>query len=344
MARYRALIQELAHADLVVRQVALSRQDRVTTTWLEVATTPGQYRWVGISEDVEAASLWGSTGFGLLLALGIVVASAWWMSRALIRPLSELKTAMQTYTQTGAAPTLQFNKGPVETRAMAAQFVDLVRQREQNDRTREVMLAGISHDLRSPLGRIRMGAELLPDGADSLAWKKIIVDNVVLADRLLESFMDYARSQQLTLDSAVDLRALVTQQCSLRNIPVVCNTDLPAQLVVMPANALGLERALDNLLDNAQKYGVPPIDVTLMVQDARLLIVLSDHGTGVDASQIDQLLQPFHRGQASRNTPGTGLGLAIVNETVRRHGGQLRLLTTASGFSVEVALPYPALL
>lgn len=339
IARYRALIQELGHADLEVRQVALSHQDTVTTTWLEVASSPGQYRWVGITEDVEAASLWGPTGFGLLLALGMVAASAWWMSRILIRPLSELKTAMQTYTQTGTIPALQVNQGPVETRDMAAQFVDLMRQREQNDRTREVMLAGISHDLRSPLGRIRMGAELLPDDADNLAWKKVIVDNVVLADRLLESFMDYARSQQLTPDSAVDLRELVTQQCSLRDIPLVCDTNLPAQLVVKPANALGLERALNNLLDNAQKYGAPPVEVTLMVQNARLCIIVSDHGAGLDPSQIKLLLQPFHRGETSRNTPGTGLGLAIVNETVRRHGGQLRLFTTATGFSVEMALP-----
>ena len=338
-ARYNALIKELGHADLDVRRVALSSQDNITTTWLEVATTPGHTRWVGITEDVEAASLWGPTGLGLLLALGIVVASAWWMSRNLILPLTQLKAAMRAYAETGTAPTIQNDSGPAETREMATQFTDLVAQREQNERTREVMLAGISHDLRSPLGRIRMGAELLPDDAASLAWKQIIIDNVVLADRLLESFMDYARAQQLTLDNEVDLHALVMQQCGLRNLTVHEATNLPRPLVVAPANAVGLERALNNLLDNAQKYGKPPIDVSLTVRDALAVIVVSDHGPGIAAAQMAQMLQPFHRGQSHRNTPGTGLGLAIVNETVRRHGGQVQLRNTQAGFSVEVTLP-----
>ncbi len=338
-ARYNALIKELGHAELDVRRVALSSQDNITTTWLEVATADGHTRWVGISEDVEAASLWGPTGLGLLLALGIVIASAWWMSRHLIFPLTQLKGAMQAYAETGIAPTLKNDTGPAETREMATQFAELVDQREQNERSREVMLAGISHDLRSPLGRIRMGAELLPDDAASVAWKKVIVDNVALADRLLESFMDYARAQQLTLDSSVDLQALLAQQCALRDIPVREAPGLPHPLVIAPANAVALERSLSNLLDNAQKYGKPPIEVTLTARDALAVISVADHGAGIATAQLDQMLQPFHRGQSHRNTPGTGLGLAIVNETVRRHGGQVRLRNTNSGFTVEVALP-----
>lgn len=339
LARYNALITELGHTGLDVRRVALSSQDNITTTWLEVRIAPGHSRWVGISEDLETASLWGSTGLGLLLALGIVVISAWWMSRNLILPLTQLKTAMRTYAATGTAVTLTNDRGPTETREMATQFTELVAQREQNERMREVMLAGISHDLRSPLGRIRMGAELLPDDAASRAWKKVIVDNVVLADHLLGSFMDYARAQQLTLASAVDLHALVTQQCRLRDLTVDEASGLPRPLVVAPASAVGLERAFNNLLDNAQKYGKPPFTVSIAVREATAVIVVTDHGPGIAADQLDQVMQPFYRGQSHRNTPGTGLGLAIVNETIRRHGGQVQLRNTPCGFSVEVTLP-----
>lgn len=338
-ARYNALIRELGNAGLDVRRVALSSQDNITTTWLEVITAPGRTRWVGISEDLETASLWGSTGLGLLLALGIVVVSAWWMSHNLILPLTQLKTAMRTYAETGTAVTLTNDSGPTETREMATQFSELVAQREQNERTREVMLAGISHDLRSPLGRIRVGAELLPDDAANRTWKKVIVDNVVLVDHLLESFMDYARAQQLTLDSEVDVHALVTQQCSLHGIPVEEAGELPRPLVVAPASAIGLERVISNLLDNAQKYGKPPINVSIAARDANAVIVVTDHGPGIASTQIDQMAQPFHRGQSHRNTPGTGLGLAIVRETIRHHGGRVQLRNTPSGFSVEVRLP-----
>lgn len=339
LARYRALIQELGQAGLSVRQIAISRNGNTGMTWLEVADKPGSYRWVGITEDVEEPSLWGPTGLGLLLALGIVVASTWWMSRTLTRPLTQLKNAMHSYARTGTAPALRLDSGTSETRNMAAQFTDLVAQHEQNERTREIMLAGISHDLRSPLGRIRMGAELLADSPENQTWKQAIIDNVVMADRLLESFMDYARAQQQALDTTVDLRQLVLQQCAMHAIQPTLAADLPEQVVVEPANAVGLERALSNLLDNARHHGQAPITVTLAVQNGQATLTVSDQGPGMETAKIQDMLRPFHRGQASRNRPGTGLGLAIVNETVRRHGGQLNFRNTGPGLTVEMVLP-----
>lgn len=339
LARYRALIRELAQFGLNVRQIAISRDGTSSMTWLEVADGTGKHRWVGITEEVEELSLWGPTGLGLLLALGIVVASAWWMSRTLTRPLTQLKTAMHSYARTGSAPALRLDSGTSETRDMAAQFTDLVMQREQNERTREVMLAGISHDLRSPLGRIRMGAELLADTPDNQAWKKVIIDNVVLTDRLLESFMDYARAQQQTLDSTVDWRQLVVQHCAMHAIEPTLAADLPEQVPITPANAVGLERALNNLLDNARHHGQAPITVSLTMQSGRATLTVADQGPGMEAAQMQDMMLPFHRGQASRQTPGTGLGLAIVNETVRRHGGQLSFHNTHPGLTVEVNLP-----
>jgi two-component system osmolarity sensor histidine kinase EnvZ len=200
------------------------------------------------------------------------------------------------------------------------------------------MMAGISHDLRSPLGRIRLAAELLPEAPGVAKRRDSIARDVRVADRLLDSFIDFARAEDEEVVGRVDLRALVLDLAAhetdvrLKELP-------PHPQWLEPASAVALERALRNLLDNARRHGVAPICLALHTDARETVLSVRDHGPGVAAAAFDLVTQPFFRGEASRHTPGTGLGLSIVQRTANRHGGRLVLVEVHPGLRVELRLP-----
>jgi two-component system osmolarity sensor histidine kinase EnvZ len=214
----------------------------------------------------------------------------------------------------------------------------LARLRNELDEQRRTMLAAISHDLRSPLARIRMAAELLPDAEGAAAHKEIIVRNVRVTDRLLGSFIDMARTEDAPLNDRVDLCALLKEVA--RDEPDVMLGALPVPaLWLEPANALSLECALRNLLDNARHHGSPPTDLILRCDGGEVALSVRDHGPGIAAGALADMQRPFTRGESSRLTPGTGLGLAIVQRTALRHGGVLVLSDAQPGLRAEIRLP-----
>jgi two-component system osmolarity sensor histidine kinase EnvZ len=229
-------------------------------------------------------------------------------------------------------------------RELAQQFAELARQRRHLDEQRRTMLAAISHDLRSPLGRIRMAAELLPEAEGVALRREAINRNVQVADRLLGSFIDMARAEDEPIQGRVDLCALL--QAVADDEEDVTLASLPSPpLWLQPASAVALERAVRNLVENARHHATAPIELSLhreaQGQGPRQHAVLSvrDHGPGIAPALRAQMVQPFLRGEQSRHTPGTGLGLSIVQRTAVRHGGQLLLQDAAPGLRAELRLP-----
>ena len=273
-------------------------------------------------------------GMGILA----LAAGAWWLSRRVLQPLAELRQAMSRFQTDGRPPGPASPGAPLELRELSQQFDELVRQRQALDTERRTMLAAISHDLRSPLGRIRMAAELLPEAEGVALRREAIVRNVLVADRLLGNFIDLARADEEPINDRVDLVALLVEHVDVDTDGA--QLSLPANPVVLePASALALERALRNLLDNARHHGAPPLQVALRVQGRQAVISVRDHGSGIAPDARSAMLQPFTRGEGNRQTPGTGLGLAIVLRTAQRHGGHLELLDAAPGLRAELQLP-----
>lgn len=259
------------------------------------------------------------------------------MRRKIREQEGHLLAAMQRFAFHGEVPE---NNGARATEApneLWMQFTELARQRRDLDEKRRTMLAAISHDLRSPLARIRMAAELLPD-ADGVAQRReIIVRNIAVANRLLTDFIDMARADGEPIAGRVDLRTLVLELA--RAEPSVRVMELPNQTQwLQPASAVALERALSNLVENAKIHGAEPIEVGLRCDSATVLWV-RDHGIGLPVALHAEMLKPFTRGEFSRLTPGTGLGLAIVNSATTRHGGALELKNAGPGLCVELHLP-----
>jgi two-component system osmolarity sensor histidine kinase EnvZ len=336
--RYRFLPEQLQRQGVTVHAVLLSGRDRDAVVWLQVDQRGGGLEWVGVRSGSGGLdlhiSVWIATALAFAATLGVV----WSLKRWVIRPLSDLLRDMRRFETEGVVPDALVEGAPAELRELAQQFAGLARQSSQAEERRRTMMAGISHDLRSPLGRIRLAAELLPQAAGVEKRRTSIARDVRVADRLLDSFIDFARAEDEEVTGRVDLRALVLDLAAQE--PDVRIEDLPERAQWLePASAVALERALRNLLDNARHYGAAPICLALNADARESVLSVRDHGPGVPASAFKLVTQPFFRGEASRHTPGTGLGLAIVQRTTTRHGGRLVLVEAHPGLRVELRLP-----
>jgi two-component system osmolarity sensor histidine kinase EnvZ len=318
--------------------VLLSGRDRDAVVWLQVDQRGGGREWVGVRSGSGGLDLHFSVWIATALAFAATLGVVWSLKRWVIRPLSDLLRDMRGFEMAGVVPDAVVEGAPAELRELARQFAGLARQSSQADERRRTMMAGISHDLRSPLGRIRLAAELLPEAPGVAKRRASIARDVRVADRLLDSFIDFARAEDEEVVGRVDLRALVLDLAAhetdvrLKELP-------PHPQWLEPASAVALERALRNLLDNARRHGVAPICLALHTDARETVLSVRDHGPGVAAAAFDLVTQPFFRGEASRHTPGTGLGLSIVQRTANRHGGRLVLVEAHPGLRVELRLP-----
>jgi two-component system osmolarity sensor histidine kinase EnvZ len=222
----------------------------------------------------------------------------------------------------------------------------MTRKLAKVEHDRAIMLAGISHDLRTPLARLRLETEL--SVADPQARGHMASD-IAQIDAIIDKFLDYARPGRVHLVN-VPLRP-VLEACmysltSQDDIQV--HLALPEQLAVL-ADEVELGRVVTNLLENARRYGrsvgtdIAHVEISARVNPPWVLLQVRDHGPGVSAEQLVRLTQPFYRGDSARTeAKGAGLGLAIVEKTLQRMGGSLLLANAeGGGLSASILLPRP---
>ncbi|WP_407506599.1 ATP-binding protein [Acinetobacter baumannii] len=256
--------------------------------------------------------------------------------RQMNRPLRRLQNAANEYSKSGTAPYLDTNHGPLEIRQVNQAFNRMVYTLEQTERERRIMLAGISHDLRTPLTRIRLTAEMLPDEF----LREGLVYDVDDMDAILNQFISYMRdgSDEELKDTNINilLQELVVQ---FKPLDIRFNMqDVP----IIPARSLSLKRLIANLINNAKRYGAEPIELSAKVENEHILITVADHGEGIPEDQIEELMQPFVRGNSARTIQGSGLGLAIVKRIVDIHQGEIQIRNREQGgLEVIISLPIP---
>ncbi|MEC6392167.1 ATP-binding protein [Acinetobacter pittii] len=268
-------------------------------------------------------------GVPLLSAIIILI-----LVRQMNRPLRRLQNAANEYSKSGTAPYLDTNHGPLEIRQVNQAFNRMVYTLDQTERERRIMLAGISHDLRTPLTRIRLTAEMLPDEF----LREGLVYDVDDMDAILNQFISYMRdgSDEELKDTNINmlLQELVVQfkpldiQFEMQDVPII------------PARSLSLKRLIANLINNAKRYGAEPIELSAKVENESILITVADHGEGIPADQIEELMQPFVRGDSARTIQGSGLGLAIVKRIVDIHHGEIQIHNREQG-GLEVIISLP---
>jgi len=303
--------------------------------------------WVGFTIDGD--SYWmltdrtrfnrtaGSTWMiWLITALALSVAGAAAIARLINRPLQRLSFAASRVRDGDfEASTLDETVSTSEIRAVNIGFNRMTQKLAKIEQERAIMLAGISHDLRTPLARLRLDAEL--SVADSEARANMASD-IAQLDAIIGKFLDYARPGSIKL-SPVSLKEVV-DGCitSARNYPDMrINLDLPDGLLVL-VDSVELGRVINNLLENSNRYGksihtgIAVVDIAAKARDKWVLLRIRDHGIGVSTEQLEELTKPFYRGETARTAAnGAGLGLAIVEKTVLRMGGTFVLSNTSSG-------------
>ena len=289
--------------------------------------------WAGIPiRNVEA----GEVPMRLLLTLGgllaILLAATLWFARRLSRPLADLADAVDKVA-VGKRPDPLPEDGPTEIARVARNVNRMAANLERLERDRSTMLAGISHDIRTPLTRLRLAGEMAVSDPQSRSEMAADIDEI---DRVVTQFLDFARGNPKEAPVRLDLRdslSAVAAKAESRTLPVLWSPGSDALCVnTFPA---AFERMLMNLIENAHRYGKPPVELALSRDGAIAEIDVLDAGAGVAADDVERLKQPFVRGdQARGGVMGAGLGLALVERLAQWHGGSFDLLPRASGGTI----------
>ena len=328
-----ALNDALAQSGINVIETLLDDTSELPVTWLHVQPAQGDARWVGLAGGVQPPSFraraWGVLGVLIL----VITVAAWFTSRWVARPMARLSQQIDAIGR-GEVPA-ETVRGAREIERLGTALATMARQRAAFDEQRRVMLMGVSHDLRSPLTRIRVAADLL---SEQTPLRDLIVRNVEHADAIIESFLSYVRTDSESVDDMVDVAAVAASAARSAGLPAAQVRITPGAIV--RGNATMLQRLFGNLLDNAARHGAPPILLSLAIDhdQRQAVLVIEDHGPGIVDPK--RMLQPFERGDASRAHGGAGLGLAIVARIVERHAGTLSVGSIdGGGARIAVRLP-----
>ena len=303
-------------------------------------------QWLGIQVQpisLSTAPEWVSwiAAAALLSMVGAAVAVGYLNS-----PLSRLSRAAQQMSQ-GQTPDPLPETGPQEIRDLNASFNRMVSELRQAETDRNLMLAGISHDLRTPLARMRLEVEM---SAMSDEQRKAIDQDLSQIDQTIGQLLQYAKPPSELPKRPVNLLDVI-QDVIRQAQPTLLNTSDILQYRARTSAYCVIDRedfsrCLTNLVENARRYGkstlgTVTIDVVVHSRGDRLYIDVRDRGPGIASEDVERLLRPFSRGEAARTGgAGSGLGLAIVERLLARAGGRLRLLPReAGGLIARMDLP-----
>ncbi len=302
--------------------------------------------WVGFTierdrywlqaEATHASPLSGSTWFVWIgiAALATLIGSAA-VARLINRPLKQLSFAASRIRGGDLDSRLDENTLTSEIREVNMGFNRMARELARVEEDRAVMLAGISHDLRTPLARLRLETEM--SVSDDEAKRNMAAD-IEQLDRIIDKFMDYARPGETQVQPVAVARLIEKEANAFRDPSQIrINTRVPADLKVL-ADETELGRVFLNLFENARRYGrgtytgVTDVVVTHVRAGSWAILTVRDHGPGVAPEKLHQLTTPFFRGDAARTAAtGAGLGLAIVEKALLRMGGSLELNNAPGG-------------
>lgn len=249
---------------------------------------------------------------------------AYFFLRNQLRPIKRMSAAAAEYGKGRVVPFTP--SGAVEVRAAGTAFLEMRARIERQTQARTMMLSGISHDLRTPLTRLRLSLSMMDEEE-----AEPMVRDVADMERLVDAFLDYGREDAADAPEPTDPVAFLRQVAgdSARagravDLGQIDGIEEGAQVMLRP---MALRRALENLIGNGLRYG-GKVRLSLTASDRTLRFRVEDNGPGIPADQRDEAMRPFTRLDPARNQnrgTGVGLGLAIVADIARLHGGTLRL-------------------
>ena len=333
--------------DRFTRRVGAELRSRLDTDTIVASSVNGQPGlWVGFT--IEKDPFWlqaDSTRVVLLtpgtwfvwvgIALLATLIGSVAIARLINQPLRELSFAASRIREGEFDSVLDENTLTSEIREVNIGFNPMARELAKVEEDRAGMLAGISHDLRTPLARLRLEVEMSVSDEEAQHNMAMDIDQL---DAIIDKFMDYARPGEAKL-VPVNLAQLVEREAAAFRDPreIQITSRLAIDLRVM-ADEIELGRVFGNLLENARRYGrgietgIAMVTVSYVRSGPWVIVSVRDHGPGVAPDKLTQLTTPFYRGDAARTAAtGAGLGLAIVEKALQRMGGQFEIDNAPEG-------------
>jgi two-component system, OmpR family, osmolarity sensor histidine kinase EnvZ len=311
-------------------------QLRLQLLWIKLQAGDRAY-WAGFplprpGEDTPSRALEWS-----LIALAVLLVSAYAFARYLARPLRQLNDAVARVGEGQSPPPLP-ESGPSEIVNLNRGFNRMLSNLTQAEEDRTLLLAGVSHDLRTPLARLRLGIEV---GMRDEKERGGMVADIEEMDKIIGQFLDFARGDRgatTELSELNEIIATLVERYRRGGRDVVFAA---GELPPLPLRATAMSRLASNLLDNALSYGKEPVEITTKRVGPSIVLEIADRGPGIPADQVDRLKRPFTRGESARSgVAGAGLGLAIVERIARMHGGTFDLIGREGGGTLaRVTLP-----
>ncbi|MBL8535396.1 MAG: HAMP domain-containing protein [Betaproteobacteria bacterium] len=347
-------VDELAvpNSPLLVAVEAQLKRDRTLTPrvlamiedldhslWVKIQVKQQGY-WVVFSPEsfqLPPAAAWAGWS---VVSLGLALFGGLALMLRVNRPLQALADAADEIAA-GKTPATLPEKGPSEIRSLSRAFNRMTEALAQQESNRAVLLAGVSHDLRTPLARLRLAIEMSASRVSPAMRESMSLD-IEEMDAIIDQFLEFAREGAAEkMDAQADLNALVKSLAERyekrgERISAALNP-----LPLLPLKPLATQRMVTNLVENALRYGKGPVEIeTHREGDCAVLSVL-DRGPGIAPADAEKALQPFTRlNDARSDTGGAGLGLAIVDRVARMHGGRVRLSPReGGGLEARVELP-----
>lgn len=314
-------------------EVSLADRARVTV-WIESETGPLQVSFA--RQRVSASN--PHQLLVIMVVMGVLMtAVAYFFLRKQLRPIKRMADAAAEYGKGRVVPYRA--SGAVEVRAAGAAFLDMRNRIERQSQSRTMMLSGVSHDLRTPLTRMRLALEMI-DEADAAPLR----EDVAEMEHLVDAFLNFAHADASDTLEAVDPHQVLKDaidDCARAGVMVDDGQSNGNQEQVH-LRPTALRRALVNLINNADKYGTRT-QAEVHISKRTVRFVVEDNGPGIPPERHDEAMRPFVRLDPARNQDkgsGVGLGLAIVADIARSHGGILRLgeSETLGGLKAEIVL------
>ena len=330
------LVDELIRRQLGEETRFAIERDGKPGLWVSFFIEDDEY-WVRVPrERIERQIALRWLGWGAL-ALALSLLAAYLLVSRLNRPLRALARAAGAIGK-GKTPEPLAESGPEEIRTLSHAFNQMSKDLARLDADRALILAGVSHDLRTPLSRLRLGLEM--SGAEPQLRDGMTAD-IEEMDRIVNQFLDFARTDGGEALQRSDLAAIASEVAEhYRRHGHAVATDL-ANVPELPLQGMAMRRVVMNLVDNALRYGEKEVAIALRAEERSVVLEVADRGPGIPASEVDRLKRPFTRLEVARSDKGgAGLGLAIVERVVRAHRGALELLPRpGGGLIVEIRLP-----
>ncbi len=331
----RVVIEVLRQRLPGVIAIDLERNQRLVNLWLET-----KYGAMKVAVSRQRVSASNPHQFLVLMVfVGLVMTLvAYAFLRNQLRPIKRLARAAEAFGKGRVEPYKP--SGATEVRAAGSAFLDMRARIERMIEQRTMMLSGVSHDLRTPLTRLKLALSMMEESPE----REELARDVAEMERLLEEFLAYARDDAMDdlreTDPAALVRAVVEKAARAGGAVELGEVRGEGMAMMRP---VAMSRALDNLLGNALRYGRRAV-VSLFIAERALRIVVEDDGPGIAPELREEALKPFSRLDAARNQDrgsGVGLGLSIAQDIARRHGGtlQLRDSTRLGGLRAEIVLP-----